>query len=122
MSRPPDHSGFRRAKARRGAPAGTALRKLDPVPDRGAFLALFDPPPVPTLVFCGNATPPKSKAEKTALGEQPGIDLSWMSGSLGLNEEYPQAIADPILRFVNASQAELTGATAAYRPVSAARL
>jgi hypothetical protein len=82
---------------------------LDPVPDRGAFLALFDPPPVPTPVFCGNATPPKSKAEKTALGEQPGIDLSWMSGSLGLNEEYPQAIADPILRFVNASQAELTG-------------
>jgi pimeloyl-ACP methyl ester carboxylesterase len=33
---------------------------LDPVSDRGAFLALFEPPPVPILVFCGNAMPPKS--------------------------------------------------------------
>jgi hypothetical protein len=82
---------------------------LDPVPDRGAFLALFDPPPVPTPVFCGSATPPKSKAEMTALAEQPGIDLRWMSGSLGPNEEYAQAITDPILGFIAASPAQSTG-------------
>ena len=64
---------------------------------------------MPTLVFCGNATPPKSKAEMTALAEQPGIDLRWMSGSLGPNEEYAQAITDPILGFVAALLARSTG-------------
>jgi hypothetical protein len=73
------------------------------------FLRLFDPPPVPTPVFCGNATPLKSKAEMAALAEQPGIDLRWMSGSLGPNEEYAQAITDPILGFVAALPARSTG-------------
>jgi pimeloyl-ACP methyl ester carboxylesterase len=77
--------------------------QLDPISDRGRFLALFDPPPVPTLVFCGNATPPRSKAEMAALAERSGIDLRWMSGSLGLHEERARAIADPIVRFVDAS-------------------
>jgi pimeloyl-ACP methyl ester carboxylesterase len=76
---------------------------LDPVSERAAFLALFDPPPAPILVLCGNATPPRSKAEMAALAEQPGIDLCWVAGSLGLHEEYAQTIADPILRFLDAS-------------------
>ena len=80
--------------------------QLDPVTDRGAFVALFEPPPVPTLVFCGNATPPRSKAEMAALAERSGIDLRWMPGSLGLHEEYAQTIADPIVRFVGAPSAE----------------
>jgi pimeloyl-ACP methyl ester carboxylesterase len=82
---------------------------LDPVSDRGAFLALFNPPPVPILVFCGNATPPKSKAEMAALAGQSGIDLRWVAGSLGLHEECAQTIADQIARFVSASPAEPTG-------------
>jgi pimeloyl-ACP methyl ester carboxylesterase len=77
--------------------------QLDPVSDRGAFLALFDPPPVPILVLCGTATPPRSKAEMAVLAEHPGIDLRWVAGSLGLHEEYAQTIADPIVRFVGAS-------------------
>jgi hypothetical protein len=80
--------------------------QLDPVSNRGAFLALFDPPPVPTLVFCGNATPRRSKAEMAALAERSGIDLRWTPGSLGLHEEYAQTIADPIVRFVGAPLAE----------------
>jgi hypothetical protein len=76
---------------------------LDPVSDRAAFLALFDPPPAPILVLCGNATPPRSKAEMAALAQQPGIDLRWVAGSLGLHEEYARTIADPILRFLGAS-------------------
>jgi hypothetical protein len=48
---------------------------LDPVSDRGAFLALFDPSPVPTLVFCGKATPPRSKAEMAVLAGQSAVDL-----------------------------------------------
>lgn len=50
---------------------------LDPVSSRGAFLALFNPPPALILVLCGDATPPKSKAEMAVLAEQPGIDLRW---------------------------------------------
>jgi pimeloyl-ACP methyl ester carboxylesterase len=81
---------------------------LDPVSNRGAFLALFDPPPVPILALCGNSTPPKSKAEMAALVEQSSIDLRWTPGSLGLHEEYAEAIADPIVRFVSASSADPT--------------
>ena len=80
--------------------------QLDPVSDRGAFLALFDPPPAPTLVFCGNAAPPRSKAEMAVLADRSGIDLRWMPGSLGLHEEYAQIIADPIAHFVEAPSAE----------------
>ena len=82
---------------------------LDPVSDRGAFLALFDPPPVPILVSCGNATPPKSKAEMAALAGQSGIDLRWVAGSLGLHEECAQTIVDQIARFVSTSPAEPKG-------------
>ncbi len=83
--------------------------QLDPVSDRSAFLALFDPPPVPTLVFCGNATPPRSRAEMAALADRSEIDLRWVPGSLGLHEEYAQAVAGPITRFVDASPTEPKG-------------
>jgi pimeloyl-ACP methyl ester carboxylesterase len=92
----------RRPGARFGSVA-FVTGQLDPVSDRAAFLALFDPPPAPILVLCGNATPPSSKAEMAALAEQPGIDLSWVAGSLGLHGEYARSIADPILRFLGAS-------------------
>jgi pimeloyl-ACP methyl ester carboxylesterase len=95
----------RRPGARFGSVA-FVTGSLDSVLDRGAFLALFDPPPAPILVFCGNATPPRSKAEMAVLAGQPGIDLRWMAGSLGLHEEWAETIADPIVRFVGASSAE----------------
>jgi hypothetical protein len=81
---------------------------LDPVSGRGAFPALFDPPPVPTLVLCGSATPPRSKSEMATLAGQSGIDLRWVAGALGLHEECTEIIADPIVRFVSASSAEPT--------------
>jgi pimeloyl-ACP methyl ester carboxylesterase len=92
----------RRAGARFGSVA-FVTGHLDPVSDRAAFLALFDPPPAPILVLCGNATPPRSKTEMATLAEQSGVDFRWVAGSLGLHEEYAQTIADPILRFLEAS-------------------
>jgi pimeloyl-ACP methyl ester carboxylesterase len=92
----------RRSGARFGSVA-FVTGHLDPVSERAAFLALFDPPPAPILVLCGNATPPRSKAEMATLAQQPGIDLRWVAGSLGLHEEYAHTIADPILRFLDAS-------------------
>jgi pimeloyl-ACP methyl ester carboxylesterase len=91
----------RRPAARFGSVA-FVTGQLDAVSHRDAFLALFDPPPVPIFVLCGNATPPGSKAEMAALAEQSGIDLRWVAGSLGLHEEYAQTIAEPIVRFVGA--------------------
>jgi pimeloyl-ACP methyl ester carboxylesterase len=95
-----------RRRGARFASVAFVTGQLDPVSDRGAFLALFDRPPVPTLVFCGNATPPRSKAEMAALAERSGLDLRCVPGSLGLHEEYAQTIADPIVRFVGAPSAE----------------
>jgi pimeloyl-ACP methyl ester carboxylesterase len=59
--------------------------------------------------FCGNATPPKSKAVMAMLAGQSGTDLCWVAGSLGLHEECAHTIADPIVRLVGASLAESTG-------------
>jgi hypothetical protein len=98
----------RRQGARFGSVA-FVTGQLDPVSDRAAFLALFDPPRVPILVLCGNATPPRSRAEMAALAGQSSIDLRWMPGSLGLHEEYAQTIADPIVRFLGTSLDEPTG-------------
>ena len=82
---------------------------LDPISDSAAFHALFDPPPVPILVLCGNATPPRSKAEMVVLAGRSGIDLRWMPGALGVHEECAQAIADTVIHFVSASPAEPIG-------------
>jgi pimeloyl-ACP methyl ester carboxylesterase len=76
---------------------------LDPVSDRAAFLALFDPPHLPILVLCGNATPARSKAEMAVLDGQQGIDPRWVPGALGLHEEFAQTIVEPIVRFVGVS-------------------
>jgi hypothetical protein len=52
----------RRPGARFGSVA-FVTGSLDAVSERGAFLALFDPLPVPILVFCGNATPRRSSLD-----------------------------------------------------------
>lgn len=44
-----------------------------------------------------------------AFAERSGIDLRWVPGSLGLHEETAQAIADPILGFIDASPTEPAG-------------
>jgi hypothetical protein len=92
----------RRTAARFGSVA-FVTGHLDPMSGRGAFLALFDQPCVPTLIFCGNATPPRSKAEMAVLAGLPGIDLRWVPGALGLHEECAHTIADTIAHFVGAS-------------------
>jgi len=44
-----------------------------------------------------------------ALAEQSGIDLRWVAGSLGLHEECAHTIADPIVRFLDASASARLG-------------
>jgi pimeloyl-ACP methyl ester carboxylesterase len=73
---------------------------LDPVADRTAFAALLRPPPAPTLVLCGEATPPKSRDEMRAISSGPGVKVRWVAGSLGLHEEMADAIAQPVAAFL----------------------
>jgi pimeloyl-ACP methyl ester carboxylesterase len=56
-----------RRRGARFASVAFVTGALDPLADRAAFMALLSPPPAPTLVLCGTATPPKSKAEMERL-------------------------------------------------------
>ena len=73
---------------------------LDPVADRAGFAALLSPPPAPTLVLCGEATPPKSRAEMQAVPSGPGVEVRWVPGSLGLHEEMAEAVAPGVAAFL----------------------
>jgi hypothetical protein len=55
---------------------------------------------MPVLVVIGKQTPPKSRAEMDALTTLPGVQTQILSGSLGLHEEYPSALAEAILPFL----------------------
>jgi pimeloyl-ACP methyl ester carboxylesterase len=73
---------------------------LDRVADREAFLALVETAAAPTLVIYGAETPRKSRAEMEALAARPGIEsVRLPKGKLSLHEEFPDAVADAIMRF-----------------------
>jgi pimeloyl-ACP methyl ester carboxylesterase len=73
---------------------------LDPVSDRPAFQHLLAPPPAPTLILCGTATPPKSKAEMAAIETGPDVRVEWVPGSLGLHEESADSVRGPAVSFL----------------------
>ena len=73
---------------------------LDPVGDADAFARLLTPPPAPTLVLCGEATPPKSRAAMQTIPSSPEVEVRWVPGSLGLHEETADAIAPAITAFL----------------------
>ncbi|PTM43009.1 alpha/beta hydrolase [Bosea sp. 124] len=79
---------------------------LDRVGSRAAFLALADRVAVPKLMIYGEEAPRKSRAEMEALAAQPGIDtLLLPRGRLALHEEFPDAVAAAITRFLHAGDA-----------------
>lgn len=93
-----------RVARRRGGRFGSAAfvtGALDVERDRGAFLALASPPTAPTLVVYGVDTPPKSLAEMEALAQVPDVAARRLaSGSLGVHEEHPDAVADALHPFL----------------------
>jgi pimeloyl-ACP methyl ester carboxylesterase len=93
---------FARHPGARFASVAFVTGALDPLPDRPSFQALLTPPPAPTLILCGTATPPKSKAEMAAIAAGPGVAVKWMPGSLGLHEEFAEAISEPVASFLAA--------------------
>ena len=92
--------GFARQPGARFASVAFVTGALDLLPDRDSFQALLAPPPAPTLVLCGTATPPKSKAEMAAIAPGPDVAVEWVPGSLGLYEEAAEAISGPVAAFL----------------------
>lgn len=85
----------------RFAPAAFVTGALDPTQTREEFLAWFQPLPMPILVAIAKQAPPKSKAEMTALGDIPGVEMCILPGSLGLHEENPDSLAAVVLPFLH---------------------
>lgn len=89
----------RRAGGRFG-PAAFVTGALDPVADRAAFLAMLRPPPGPTLVLRGEATPRRSAAEMDAMAAVPGVAACRVPGALSPHEEHPEVLAPIVADFL----------------------
>jgi pimeloyl-ACP methyl ester carboxylesterase len=89
---------------RRGARFATAAfvtGGLDLVQEREDFLKLFGEPNLPpVLALTGASTPRKSRVDMDALAGHTGICSEVIPGALAADEEYPQAVADAVRRFV----------------------
>jgi pimeloyl-ACP methyl ester carboxylesterase len=83
----------------RYAPAAFVTGALDPVQERPDFLAYFQSLPVPVMVIIGEKVPPKSREEMDALSQFAGVQTAILPGSLGMHEEYAQAVTDVVLNF-----------------------
>lgn len=75
--------------------------ELDPYDDRAGFLSDAGSSREPRLLIYGAETPSKSRAEMEALSALPGIETVVVPrGKLSVHEEFPDDVADAILRFV----------------------
>ena len=84
----------------RFAPAAFVTGAIDPVQNRDDFLSWFQPLPVPVMVVIGEQSPPKSRAEMDLLAALPGVRSQVLPGSLGMHEEYPDALVNAIADFL----------------------
>jgi len=81
---------------------------LDPFDDRAAFLAAARRVQGPILMLYGPDTPPRSRAEMTALADLPGIESRLLGrGTLGMAEEFAGDIAPLIDGFLSAKRPQL---------------
>ena len=95
-----------RASGARHASARFVAGQLDPVRSREEFLALVRRVADPILVVYGAATPPKSMAEMEALAALPNVRaIRLPAGKLAVHEEFPDAVAEVVNPFLEASGA-----------------
>ncbi len=78
--------------------------RLDLMRDRAAFVAAAERAAVPILVVYGAGTPRRSKAEMEALGALANVRMVELpQGKLAVHEEFPDAVAEQMLVFLDAS-------------------
>ncbi|MEO1403941.1 MAG: alpha/beta hydrolase [Cyanobacteria bacterium J06635_1] len=87
----------------RYASAAFVTGGLDPVQTRADFLAYFDTLSVPVMVMVGEQAPPASKAEMEAMAALPQVQAVRLPGTLGMAEEYGEAVAKAVLPFLSAA-------------------
>ena len=84
----------------RFAPAAFVTGNLDPVHSQSDFLTLAQHLSIPLMVVIGESSPPKSRAEMDAVAALTGVKSAVIPGSLGLHEEYPQAVMEAVRDFL----------------------
>ncbi|MEM7797540.1 MAG: alpha/beta hydrolase [Cyanobacteria bacterium P01_C01_bin.118] len=93
------HQGTQ-ATGARYAPAAFVTGGLDPVQTRDEFLAYFESLTVPVMVIVGEQAPPSSKAEMETMATLPQVQSVHLPGTLGMAEEYGEAVAETVLSFL----------------------
>jgi pimeloyl-ACP methyl ester carboxylesterase len=92
----------------RYAPAAFVTGTLDAVDNQDDFLALARGLSVPLKVVIGESSPAKSRVEMDALTTLPGVQTVVLPGSLGMHEEYPQAVVEAVRDFLLSSESSLS--------------
>ncbi len=88
-------------KGARYAPAAFVTGATDPITNREEFLQLLDSLSIPILVILAENAPPKSKAEMLAMAELKKLQTVRLEGTLGIYEEYPEAVGEAIQNFLS---------------------
>lgn len=83
----------------RYAPAAFVTGAIDPVTNREEFLQLLSSIEPISIILAENA-PPKSKAEMEAMAELEQVQTVRLRGTLGIYEEYPEALTEAIQNFL----------------------
>lgn len=89
----------------RYAPVAFVTGAIDPVQERSDFMAWFEPLPAPVMVVIPEQGPPKSKAEMEAIAKLPNVESVVLPGSLGMHEEYADAVAQVVVQFLATTDA-----------------
>ncbi|NES23627.1 MAG: alpha/beta hydrolase [Symploca sp. SIO3E6] len=84
----------------RYAPAAFVTGTIDPVTNREQFLQLLNSTSIPVLIIVADNAPPKSKAEMEAMAELEQLPTVRLSGTLGIHEEYSEAVTEAIQNFI----------------------
>jgi pimeloyl-ACP methyl ester carboxylesterase len=84
----------------RYAPAAFVTGAIDPVATRAEFLSYLSSVSIPVLIILAQNAPPKSKAEMEAMAELEPVQTVRLTGTLGIYEEYPEAVTEAIQHFI----------------------
>ncbi|MEM9510822.1 MAG: alpha/beta hydrolase [Cyanobacteria bacterium P01_E01_bin.35] len=84
----------------RYAPAAFVTGAIDPVAGREEFLQLLESVSMPVAIVLAENAPPKSKAEMEAMAELDKVQTVRLEGTLGIYEEYPEAVTKAIQNFL----------------------
>ena len=85
----------------RYATAGFVTGAIDPATSRDEFLSLLSSISMPVLIVLAENAPSASKAEMSAMAELNEVQAVSLPGTLGIYEEYPEAVSEAIISFLD---------------------